>query len=398
MNWTTASLGEVTQILSGTTPDSGNPALWGGAHVWVTPTDLGKLDGLTICESARHISDLALRERSLPLIPKNAVVMSSRAPIGHLAIAGCELYTNQGCKSFVCGEALDFEFLFFNLRHRMVDIQSLGSGSTFMEVSKSALEGFEICFPHIDDQRQIAAHLKAQLTIVATARQATQVQLKDAALLRQRLLRQTFDALADEPHKVLGEWATIISGVTPARDKGHYWQPAEVPWVKTGEIDFAPITSVQESISKKALTECSLSLLPPKTVLVAITGEGKTRGRSAVLEVAATTNQHSVSILPNDTWDAYFLQLWMQSSYHDLRELSEGRGGSRSALSGGQMKALEIPAPDIGAQRRIVDLLKKQLAEVDALRAALEQQLRDLDALPQRILALAFNLETAVDR
>ncbi|TQV62819.1 MAG: restriction endonuclease subunit S, partial [Halothiobacillaceae bacterium] len=172
-----------------------------------------------------------------------------------------------------------------------------------------------------------------------------------------------------------------------------YWQPAEIPWVKTGEIDFVPVTSVQESISKKALAECSLSLLPPKTVLVAITGEGKTRGRSAVLEMAATTNQHSVSILPNDTWDAYFLQLWMQSSYPDLRELSEGRGGSRSALSGGQIKALEIPAPDIDEQRRIVTRLKARLAQADAMAQAAAAQLAEIERLPQRLLAQAFALQ-----
>jgi type I restriction enzyme, S subunit len=178
--------------------------------------------------------------------------------------------------------------------------------------------------------------------------------------------------------------------VTPLRDNNVYWEPAEIPWVKTGEIDFAPITTTQESISRRALDACSLSLLPPKSVLVAITGEGRTRGRSAVLEIPAATNQHSVSILPNDTWDAYFLQLWMQSSYHGLRELSEGRGGSRSALSGGQIKALKIPAPHINEQRRIITRLKTQLAEADALRAALEVQLKELDALPQRILAQAF--------
>lgn len=390
MNWTTASLGEVTQILSGTTPDSGNPALWGGAHVWVTPTDLGKLDGMTIYESARHISDLALRERSLPLIPKNAVVMSSRAPIGHLAIAGCELYTNQGCKSFVCGEALDFEFLFFNLRHRMEDIQSLGSGSTFMEVSKSALEGFEICFPNIDDQRQIATRLKAQLAEVEAARQAAQVQLRDAALLRQRLLRQAFDALADGPHKVLGEWATTTSGSTPSRGDKRYWSPAEIPWVKTGEVAFAPITRTEESISKQALAECSLTLLPPQSVLIAMIGQGKTRGQSAILEIEATTNQNCFAILPNGTWDTDFLHHWLMASYEDLRGLSNGRGGSQSALNGALLNALEIPAPHIDDQQRIVACLKKQLAEADDLRTALEQQLRDLAALPQRILALAF--------
>src|SRR5690606_34292514 len=141
--WTTASLGDVTQILSGTTPDSGNAAFWGGAHVWVTPTDLGKLKTMTIADSVRRISDEALRGGALPLIPKRSVVMSSRAPIGHLAIAGCDLYTNQGCKSFVSGEDLDPEFLFCNLYYRMREIQALGSGATFVEVSKSALESFQ---------------------------------------------------------------------------------------------------------------------------------------------------------------------------------------------------------------------------------------------------------------
>ncbi len=148
---------------------------------------------------------------------------------------------------------------------------------------------------------------------------------------------------------------------------------------------------LQESISRKALAECSLSLLPAKTVLVAITGEGKTRGRSAVLEVAATTNQHSVAIVPNETWDENFLQLWLQASYHDLRELSEGRGGSRSALSGGQIKALEIPAPEIPEQRRIVQDLQSQLAEANAIARAAAAQLAEIERLPQRLLAQAFD-------
>lgn len=281
--------------------------------------------------------------------------------------------------------SLDFhpEFLYFFLKSVKLPTDGYGRHSKYLN------ELAVPCF-NIDIQRQTVARLKAQLAEVKTAHQAAQVQLQDAALLRQRLLRQAFDALADGPHKVLGEWVSTTSGVTPARDNSSYWQPAEIPWVKTGEIDFAPITSVQESISKKALADCSLSLLPAKTVLVAITGEGKTRGRSAVLEVPATTNQHSVAILPNDTWDPYFLQLWMQSSYQDLRELSEGRGGSRSALSGGQIKALEVPAPELDKQRGIVANLQKVLAEADALYIALENKLRDLDALPQRILAQAF--------
>ena len=390
MNWTKAPLGEVTQILSGTTPDSGNHEFWGGSHVWVTPTDLGKLNAPTIDQSARNISDSALKYHSLPLIPKNSVVMSSRAPIGHLAIAGCDLYTNQGCKSFVCSEELECEFLFFTLRHRMKDIQALGSGSTFMEVSKSALESFYIQFPSIDEQRRIAFRLKAQLAEVDTARQAVQAQLRDTDLLRQRLLQHAFDALVDAPRKTLGEYAATTSGSTPSRGDKRYWSPREIPWVKTGEVAFAPITGTEEAISKLALSECSLTLLPLQTVLIAMYGQGKTRGQSAILEIEATTNQACFAILPNDTWDVDFLYHWFMSSYENLRNLSDGRGGNQANLNGNLLNALKIPAPDLDEQRRIVAALKAQLAETDTLRTALQNQQRDLEALPQRILAQAF--------
>ena len=153
---------------------------------------------------------------------------------------------------------------------------------------------------------------------------------------------------------------------------------------------FAPIKRTEEAISKQALSECSLTLLPPQTVLIAMYGQGKTRGQSAILEIEATTNQACFAILPNDTWDADFLHHWLMASYDDLRGLSDGRGGNQANLNGGLLNALEIPAPAIDDQQRIVARLKKQLAEADDLRTALEQQLRDLDALPQRILALAF--------
>ena len=391
MSWTRAPLGEVTRVLGGTTPDSGNPDLWGGVHVWVTPTDLGKLNTIFINESARRVSDKALQGRSLPLVPVGAVVMSSRAPIGHLAIAGCDLYTNQGCKSFVCGEQLDAQFLFFMLRHRMPDIQALGSGATFVEVSKSALEAFEISFPGLAEQRQIAARLKAQLAEVETARQAAQAQVRDAALLRQRLLRQAFDALRAAPRKLLGDHAHTTSGSTPSRGDKRYWASADIPWVKTGEVAFAPITRTEEAISRQALAECSLTRLPVRTVLIAMYGQGKTRGQSAILEVEATTNQACFAILPNDTWDADFLHHWLMASYDDLRELSEGRGGNQANLNGGLLNALEIPAPEIPEQRRIVQDLQSQLAEANAIARAAAAQLAEIERLPQRLLAQAFD-------
>jgi restriction endonuclease S subunit len=286
-------------------------------------------------------------------------------------------------------EICDDDFLCFALN--WADYSEAVTGSTRLKLPQSTMNRLFIPKPHIDEQRQIAARLKAQLAEVETARQATQVQLRDAALLRQRLLQQTFAALADVRHKVLGEWATTTSGSTPSRGDKHYWSPAEIPWVKTGEVAFAPVTQTEEAISKQALAECSLALLPPESVLIAMIGQGKTRGQSAILKIEATTNQNCFAIFPNETWDADFLHHWLMASYFALRELSASRGGSQSALNGALLNALKIPAPDIADQRRFVTQLKQQLAETDALRAALEQQLRDLEALPQRILAQAFD-------
>lgn len=288
---------------------------------------------------------------------------------------------------------VDRSFLALLLRSDRV-VRSAMSGKTGSRMPRAdmdALLGIEIGIPPlIEDQRRIAAHLKAQLGEIDTARQAAQAQADDIALLRRRVLAEVFTGVEDAPRKRIGDHATTTSGSTPSRGNKAYWTPAEVPWVKTAEIDFASITHVQERISLVALAECSLAVLPAKTVLVAITGEGKTRGRSAVLEIPATNNQHSVAILPNEIWDPYFMQLWLQTSYHDLRDLSEGRGGSRSALSGVQIKALEVPAPSREVQTVLACRAQNALRELQALSAANQAQRTELERLPQRLLALAF--------
>lgn len=257
-------------------------------------------------------------------------------------------------------------------------------------INQRVLGAFPLFSPPIAEQRLIAAALKAQLAEVETARQAAQTQADDIALLRRRVLTEVFAAVNGASRKRLGDHAATMSGSTPPRGVKAYWTPAEVPWVKTGEVAFAPITRTEEAISRQALAECSLAMLPPKSVLIAITGEGKTRGRSAVLEIAATNNQHSVAILPNQTWLPEYLQLWLQRSYLDLRELSEGRGGSRSALSGGLISALQIPTPSRAHQATIAHRAQTALRDIDALAAANRAQRAELDRLPQHLLARAF--------
>lgn len=292
---------------------------------------------------------------------------------------------------YIDGSCTDCEldWLAYQLKH--MNLADLNKASGVPGLNREDAYKQQIWLPDTkEEQRRIAARLKAQLAEVDTVRQAAQAQVRDAGLLRQRLLRHSFDTLRDAPRKVLGDWAKTTSGSTPRRNDKRYWSPAEIPWVKTGEVAFAPITQTEEAISKQALAECSLTLLPPRSVLIAMIGQGKTRGQSAMLEIEATTNQNCFAIFPNDTWDAQFLHHWLMASYEDLRNLSASRGGSQSALNGRLLNALEVPALDIDAQRIIVARLKQQLAEANALAQAAARQLADINALPQRLLAVAF--------
>ena len=125
-------------------------------------------------------------------LPIGTVVLSSRAPIGHLGIARTPLCTNQGCKSFIASEAIESEYLYFILSHHVDDFQNLGSGSTFKEISKSKLGAFKIPLPPLDEQRRIVAILNAKMAAVEKARAAAEVEMEAIKALPGALLRQAF--------------------------------------------------------------------------------------------------------------------------------------------------------------------------------------------------------------
>ena len=321
-------------------------------------------------------------------------------PVGRVAgFWGSEAHNQFICGNFISRlvpkkDLLDSLYLVYALLHwhmsgKTEKFQTATTGIRNLQM-KQYLDN-ELCVPEdVDHQRQIAARLKAQLAEVETARQAAQCSLSDTRLLRARLLKAFFAELDATPKKKLGDYAETTSGSTPSRGNKQYWQPAEIAWVKTGEVAFAPITATEEAISKLALAECSLSLLPPKTILIAMYGQGKTRGQSAIMEIPATTNQACFAILPNDTWEPDFLYLWLKSSYQDLRDLSEDRGGNQANLNGALLKALAVPAPSKTEQQHIVARIQAAMTEIDAMENSSKAALEDINRLPGRVLAQAF--------
>lgn len=320
------------------------------------------------------------------------ILIGRKGSIGeiHISDASCWPIDTTYFIDKSCTEC-DLEWLAYALRH--LNLGSLNKASGVPGLNRDDAYEQLISWPEDkEEQRQIAARLKAQLAEVETARQAAQVQLSDTRLLRARMLKAFFAELDAAPKKRLGDCADTTSGSTPSRGNKQYWQPAEIAWVKTGEVAFALITATEEAISKTALAECSLSLLPPKTILIAMYGQGKTRGQSAILEIPATINQACFAILPNDTWEPDFLYLWLKSSYQDLRDLSADRGGNQANLSGALLKALEVPAPNKTEQQHIVARIQAVMTAIDAVENSSKAALEGINRLPNRVLAQAFEV------
>lgn len=147
---------QLGKIISGGTPSTTNENYWNGEVIWITPKDLSKNKSKYIYTGERNITKDGLDNSSAKLLPANSVLLSSRAPIGYLAIAGCELTTNQGFKSIICDESIVLpEYLYYYLSTRIDELISISSGSTFLELSKSSFKNFELNIHSIQDQQHI---------------------------------------------------------------------------------------------------------------------------------------------------------------------------------------------------------------------------------------------------
>lgn len=153
-----ARLGDICEIVSGTTPKSNIPEYWDGDINWVTPAELND-ETTIIYESQRKITKQAVEDSSLKSFPAGTVLLSSRAPIGKVAIAGVEMYCNQGFKNLICSDKIHNKYLFWFLKDRTDYLNSLGRGATFKEISKSIVENIEIPLPPIKEQKQYATTL-----------------------------------------------------------------------------------------------------------------------------------------------------------------------------------------------------------------------------------------------
>ena len=163
-------LGDICEIVSGSTPKTGIDEYWDGDIKWITPVELDETSYI-ITDSARKITELAVKKTGLLPLPKGTVILSSRAPIGKVAIAGCEMYCNQGFKNLICSDVIINKYLYWYLKANTAFLNSLGRGATFKEISKAIVSEIEINVPSLSEQENAVANLEKISQVVALRKQ-----------------------------------------------------------------------------------------------------------------------------------------------------------------------------------------------------------------------------------
>lgn len=295
-------------------------------------------------------------------------------------------------------EKIDVQFLryWFRLPTVIATVDADCSGSTPLTRNRFKENFFlalEIPLPPLSEQRRIVARIEELAAQIHEARTLRHQAAEEAAALSYASLRQTRTQLlhSTHPKSRLGELTKVTSGGTPSRDNPAFWN-GDIPWIKTAELLDGDISKAEEHITPSAVENSSAKLFPSNTVLIALYGQGQTRGRTGRLLIQATTNQACCAVLPKpEKFESRFIQFWLRSLYVELRE--EAQGGAQPNWNGGMIKDLEIALPPLAEQRRIVAEVDALQAQVNALKRLQTETAAELDALLPAILDRAFKGE-----
>ena len=227
-------IGEICEIVSGTTPKTGRPEYWGGECKWITPAELND-DSYFIYDTERKLTQLGVAEAGLHAFPAGTVLLSSRAPIGKVAIAGTAMTCNQGFKNLICTQSVHNRFLYWFLKSQKNYLISLGRGATFKEISKAILADVEMELPSLDKQIEIADQFES-ITSLIMNRRAQIVKLDE--LIKARFVEMFGVIRPDSSYTLLKEVCKIERGGSPRPISDYVTDNNDgVNWIKIGDAN-----------------------------------------------------------------------------------------------------------------------------------------------------------------
>ena len=377
-------LGDICEIVSGSTPKTNIDEYWEGTIKWITPAELND-DTYIITDSVRKITELAVKKTGLKSFPEGTVILSSRAPIGKVAIAGCEMYCNQGFKNLICSKKINNKYLYWFLKGNTVFLNSLGRGATFKELSKSIVSNIEINLPDIVYQKKAVETLEKVSEIIALRKRELS-SLDD--LIKARFV-EMFGDPATNPMKwsetTLGDECFYIKDgphkSLPDIGKENGGHPfISVRNIVNGYIDFSTARYISDEDYANAIKKCH----PEKGDM--LYSKGGTTGIAKLIDIDEEfANWVHVAVLKFDKskLNGIFFENMLNGDYcfEQSQRLTKGIANRDLVLSA--MAQIKMYRPPMEIQKQFADFVNQVDKSKVAIQKALDKTQMLFDSLMQ---------------
>ena len=380
-------LGEICEIVSGSTPKTGIAEYWDGNLKWITPAEIDD-ESYIITDSVRKLTELGVKKTGLSSFPSGTVILSSRAPIGKVAIAGCEMYCNQGFKNLICSDRINNRYLYWFLKGNTAYLNSLGRGATFKEISKKIVSDIEINVPEISQQLAAVDALERISEIIRLRK--NQLQKLDE-LITARFVEMFGDPIVNScklPVVTLGEISGLITkGASPSWQGFSYINDKSQTLfvtsenVREGYLDLSSPKYIEDGFNVKQ----KRSVIHKGDFLINIVGASIGRAAQFNLDCKANMNQASALVRIKDRRiNGKYLLTYLNSDKAQRMYDSMKSDTGRANLSLQDISNLSILLPPIKKQIEFDQFVN----QVDKSKAAVQKSLDEaqllLDSLMQR--------------
>ncbi|MGU5642292.1 restriction endonuclease subunit S [Aeromonas caviae] len=382
-HWRVTPLKVIAETVNGATPESGKPEYWDGDIAWYTPTDIDNEVASELGVPRRYITQAGYESCAVKISPPGSVILSTRAPIGSVGITTIPSTINQGCRTLIPAQDVPTSYLASTLVAAREELRLRGNGTTFQELSTEALRSLRVPMPPRSECVSIASGLDRETTRIDAliAKKSRFIELlkeKRQALITHAVTKglDTNVPMRDSKSEWIGEvpehWrvcslgylSRISTGGTPDRKNDSYWN-GEIPWVKTGEINYKIISDTEERITDAGLSNSATFIAEPGTILMAMYGMGVTRGRVAVLGIPASFNQACAAISCSSGVHNWYVFYCLCAAYRFIRDL--GNEASQVNLNLEIVSKIKVPVPPLLEQEEIEKHLVAQLQKLDAI-------------------------------
>jgi type I restriction enzyme S subunit len=280
-------------------------------------------------------------------------------------------------------EILTVPYLYSFLDKYVETLREQSIGGVIKYIKLGNLTDAIIPLLSIEEQEKIVEKLDKVSGLIE--KRKTQLEKLDL-LIKSRFI-EMFGGVHDSkiyPYKAVKELTDVVSGGTPSRDISEYWEEGTIPWVKTTELQNNIVTEVEEYITEQGLSNSSAKIVPSGTVLIAMYGQGKTRGMTAYLGIEACTNQACACILPSAKINQTFLWQFCILSYDNLRDMA--KGGNQPNLNGNMIKNYPILCPPRELQEQFAAFVE----QVDKSKLAIQKSIEKLETLKKALMQKYF--------